>query len=333
MHATATMVRLRAAIHTLADLELDPGELLTRLDAFALRRAAEAPGEFQDTVGAMCLYAVYDPVTCQLAVASAGHPPPVVVRPTAPKRACGSLPVHVCAWGESRTDRLTAQGHPGTPLREVGRSILSGIGDRPAREDVALLLARTRAVRSEKTAAWEFRADPTAVAVAVAREETARRLTVYSTTWSSPELVVSELVINAIRYAGGSVGLRLIRENVLICGVTDSTNTQPRLRRARSTDEGGRGLFLVAQLTSAGAAAAGRRARPSGLREPSPGRGVRVLGGAAVGGSRCRSGGAVRDSQGRTGRAAPPGVMVAPLKGDPSTTFTLPPWKKRRFGG
>lgn len=64
------------------------------------------------------------------------------------------------------------------------------------------------------------------------------------------ELIVSEPVTNAVRYAGGPVGLRLIREEVLVCEVTDPSNTQPRLRRARWTDEGGRGLFLIAQLSS-----------------------------------------------------------------------------------
>jgi hypothetical protein len=44
------------------------------------------------------------------------------------------------------------------------------------------------------------------------------------------------------------VGLRLIRNEVLFCEVTDSSDTHPRMRRARATDEGGRGLFLVAQL-------------------------------------------------------------------------------------
>jgi hypothetical protein len=42
--------------------------------------------------------------------------------------------------------------------------------------------------------------------------------------------------------------LRLLRASRLICEVTDTSNSSPRLRHARTTDEGGRGLFLVAQL-------------------------------------------------------------------------------------
>lgn len=62
------------------------------------------------------------------------------------------------------------------------------------------------------------------------------------------ELVVSELVTNAIRYGAGPIQLRLIWHDTLICEVSDSSNTAPHLRRARTFDEGGRGLFIVAQL-------------------------------------------------------------------------------------
>lgn len=65
------------------------------------------------------------------------------------------------------------------------------------------------------------------------------------------ELVVSELVTNAIRYGAPPVRLRLIKDRTLICEVSDGSSTSPHLRRARTTDEGGRGLFLVAQLTQA----------------------------------------------------------------------------------
>nr|WP_265584607.1 ATP-binding protein [Streptomyces antimycoticus] len=62
------------------------------------------------------------------------------------------------------------------------------------------------------------------------------------------ELVVSELLGNAIRHAVGPVRLRLMRNRALICEVADGSTTAPHLRRAAITDEGGRGLFLVAQM-------------------------------------------------------------------------------------
>jgi hypothetical protein len=63
------------------------------------------------------------------------------------------------------------------------------------------------------------------------------------------ELVVSELITNAIRYARSPIQLRLIHDRALICEVSDGSSTAPHLRRARAFDESGRGLLLVSQLT------------------------------------------------------------------------------------
>lgn len=62
-------------------------------------------------------------------------------------------------------------------------------------------------------------------------------------------LVVSELVTNAIRHATGPIQLRLILEHTLICEVFDASNSAPHLRHPRTADEGGRGLFLISQVT------------------------------------------------------------------------------------
>ncbi|MFB7328454.1 ATP-binding protein [Streptomyces sp. NPDC056190] len=74
------------------------------------------------------------------------------------------------------------------------------------------------------------------------------------------ELVVSELVGNVVRHAAGPILLRLLRSRKLICEVTDGSSTMPRIRRAADTDEGGRGLQLVAALTDSW----GARYTPSG---------------------------------------------------------------------
>ena len=63
------------------------------------------------------------------------------------------------------------------------------------------------------------------------------------------ELILSELVTNAIRYGSGPIRVRLLRDRSLICEVSDGSSTSPHLRYAATTDEGGRGLFLVAQFT------------------------------------------------------------------------------------
>lgn len=284
MSASATMGRLRAAIQTLADLELEPDELLTRIADLVQRLATEAPQADQDTVGATCLYAVYDPVTQCCTLASAGHPPPVLVRPDGtvevvevspgPPLAIGGMPYETTTidlepgsvlalytdglieregddigQGLRRLmDTLAATCRPEHPLDETGAALLANLADQAPRDDAALLLARTRAVPAKDTAQWQIPADP--AAVSEARAWTTRQLT----RWGlddflfSTELIVSELVTNAIRYGRPPAELRLIRHDVLVCEVTDSSPTQPRLRRAATTDEGGRGLFLVAQL-------------------------------------------------------------------------------------
>ncbi|MFF4490093.1 SpoIIE family protein phosphatase [Streptomyces sp. NPDC001544] len=283
--ASITMGRLRAAIQTLADLELEPDELLTRTADLVQRLAAEVPPGEQDTVGATCLYAVYDPVTRRCAMASAGHPPPVYVRPDGtaeavdivpgPPLAVSGMPYETTVIdlepggvlalytdglvdrgaedgtgdGLRRlTDALAASCRPGRPLEETGRALLTGlVGEAPC-DDATLLLARTRALSGEDVAHWPIPADP--AAVSGAREWASRQLAAWGLDdlLFPTELIVSELVTNAIRHGRPPAQLRLVRHGVLVCEVTDSSSTQPRLRRARATDEGGRGLFLVARL-------------------------------------------------------------------------------------
>jgi anti-sigma regulatory factor (Ser/Thr protein kinase) len=114
---------------------------------------------------------------------------------------------------------------------------------------VALLVARTHALGPERVAEWEWPSDPAIVSrsrAAVTKQLAAWGLDELAFT---TELVASELVTNAIRHASGPIQLRLLRDRALICEVSDGSSTSPRLRRARSTDEDGRGLFLVAQFT------------------------------------------------------------------------------------
>ncbi|MEV8020263.1 SpoIIE family protein phosphatase [Streptomyces sp. NPDC086554] len=296
--ATATMGRLHTAVRTLADLDLEPDELLEHLDDLVsqLRVETDEPEQSDDAaertrprpdpIGATCLYAVYDPVSRRCSVASAGHPPPAVaaqdgtvtfvpVNP-GPPLGVGGLPFEVAEVDvepesiialytdgliESRerdldegmaelTRRLSGPGVFDTPLRELGLDIVSARPSHHLTDDITLLLARTHALPPEDQVVWPVAADP--AAVADVRGATARQLEVWGLTdlAFTTELVLSELVTNAITYAGGPVEVRLIRAGSLICEVSDPSATQPRMRRALLTDEGGRGLYLVAQLTT-----------------------------------------------------------------------------------
>lgn len=285
LHATATMGRLRTAVQTLADLELTPDELLTHLDDLVSRLAGEAEPVQRDVVGATCLVAVHDPVTGSCMMAAAGHPPPLLALPNGrvapvtmrpgPPLGVGGLPFEATTVDvppdsvlvfytdgllrrhgddidvspRELADRLARLRSSGGDLSTVARGLMAGFGARPLRDDAAVLVARTSALRADSVADWVFPADPRAVAAA--REAATGKLAEWGLEGNAfvTELIVSELVTNAVRYAGGPVGLRLIRDEVLFCEVTDPSNTQPRMRRARTSDEGGRGLFLVAQLS------------------------------------------------------------------------------------
>jgi serine phosphatase RsbU (regulator of sigma subunit)/anti-sigma regulatory factor (Ser/Thr protein kinase) len=302
--AAAAMGRLRTAIQTFADLEQEPEEVLSHVENLVQRLAAEAPAGQRDTVGATCLYAVYDPTDGRCTLASAGMPPPLLVLPDGstelvdvspgPPLGVGGMPFtsttidlppgsvlalytdgmlgldDIDAAGGLRRLRsvLAAEYRPGRPLDEIGRALLAGAHDLPPRDDIALLLARTRAVPAGNIASWQFPAE--AESVAKAREVASRQLAGWGLdeVAFTTELVVSELVTNAIRYAGGPVGLRLIRDKVLICEVTDPSNTQPRLLRAATLDEGGRGLFIVAQCTSRWGCRYGRQGKTIWTEQP-----------------------------------------------------------------
>ncbi|MET9972757.1 ATP-binding protein, partial [Streptomyces sp. NPDC006356] len=133
-------------------------------------------------------------------------------------------------------------------LEATCEAVLEALLPESPDDDVALLIARTHALDSEAVAVWDVPSD--ASAVARTRADAVRRLAAWELDdlGFTTELIVSELVTNAIRYGGGPIQLRLIRGRTLIIEVSDGSASAPHLRRARVFDEGGRGLLLVAQL-------------------------------------------------------------------------------------
>ncbi|MFI9822758.1 SpoIIE family protein phosphatase [Streptomyces sp. NPDC052013] len=244
----------------------------------------EAEGTYGQSVGSGCVYVVYDPVDGRCTMAAAGHPAPAVVTPDGavtfvelpqgPALGVGGPPFEsvelTLAEGTTlalHTDGLLAredeaQAAAGTEQERLRaaleerfptlegrcRAVVDALAPARPYDDVALLMARTKRLAAGQVAVWDLPADP--AVVAEARRTVVRQLTqwgleelVFTT-----ELVVSELVTNAIRYATGPVRLRLIRERALVCEVFDGGATAPHLRHPRAMDEGGRGLLLVSQL-------------------------------------------------------------------------------------
>ncbi|AQU70075.1 SpoIIE family protein phosphatase [Streptomyces niveus] len=263
-------------------------ELVSRLDQEENHRGRErgaAATGGTGIIGATCLYAIYDPVSRRCTMARAGHPAPAIVRPDGtvdfpdvpggPPLGLGGFPFEVIDLGieenseivlytdgliENRRQEIDgglerleqALAHRGRSPEQTCDAVLDAL--LPAdvadvSDDVALLVARTRTLDTDHFVVWDVPVDP--AAVATARADVTRKLSSWGLDEAAftTELIVSELVTNAIRHAIAPIHLRLVRDRGLICEVSDGSSTAPHLRRSTAGDEGGRGLFLVAQLT------------------------------------------------------------------------------------
>ncbi|BDM69393.1 histidine kinase [Streptomyces nigrescens] len=284
LHAAATMGRLRTAVHNFSALDLPPEELLAYVDELVARidsDEATAEGDGQGITGATCLYAVYDPVSGQVATATAGHLGPAVVHPdgtvafpqlpvSPPLGLSAGLPfesaeltlpegsqlvLYTDGLVEDRDRDLdaglaalrSALARPGRVPEATCAAVIEALLPARPSDDIALLVARTHRLGSERVAEWDVPQDP--AAVAPVRAACVRRLAEWGLAEIGfiTELILSELITNAIRYGAEPIHVRLLHDRALICEVSDGSSTSPHLRRAKTTDEGGRGLFLVAQ--------------------------------------------------------------------------------------
>ncbi len=145
------------------------------------------------------------------------------------------------------TAQLTGDDHS-PPLEALCDDVLDMLGPGDRDDDIALLAARFDGIAPSDVAYWYL--EPEDAAPGRARRLARRALSRWGLEELSDEveLLVSEVVTNAVRYAERPVTLRLLRTDILRCEVGDDSPQLPRQRRARETDEGGRGLFLVNRL-------------------------------------------------------------------------------------
>lgn len=233
---------------------------------------------------ATCVYAVYDSVTRRCTFANAGHLPPVVVEPGEPAllldvppgmplgvggepfeevevelKEGALLALYTDGLVESRDHPLDeglqafreALTEPSQPLEDVCDHVLATLDTRHGEDDIALLMARIQGLPVDAVGDWRLPRELRSVGRA--RELARAQLTAWDLDdlVDTTELLVSELVTNALRYGEGEIRLRLLRDRTLVCEVWDAGLVQPRRRRARDTDEGGRGLQLVGLLSAA----------------------------------------------------------------------------------
>ncbi|GAA1935038.1 SpoIIE family protein phosphatase [Kitasatospora viridis] len=273
IRAAATMGQLRTVARTLATLDMAPAQVLARLD-----ETADQIGEGQF---ATCVCAVYDPVDRSCTLASAGHLPPVVMGPDGDARMLATPPgvplgVGGAAFENTEftlpeggilalyTDGLVERrgadiddgiGLLRRTLAERGRTleahcdaVISTLVRSGAEDDVAMIMARVLPVPRDRIATLPLTGDgPTPSA---ARRFTRSTLAGWGLgpVADFAELLVSELVTNALVHGGDPLWLRLYRDRVLTLEVADTGRQQPRLRPAGSEDEGGRGMYLVNEL-------------------------------------------------------------------------------------
>nr|WP_229699843.1 SpoIIE family protein phosphatase [Streptomyces kronopolitis] len=280
MTSAAIMGQLRTTAQTLAGLDLPPQEVLHHLDEQAQRLGTDRM--------ATCMYAVYDPVAHRITIANAGHPPPVMLHrggraevlrvPSGAPIGVGgvdfeaveldapagaTLVLYTDGLVESRirdvwtgieqlrerlaeTARLTGPNPP--PLEPMCDEVLDMLGPGDRDDDIALLAARFDGIAPSDVAYWYL--DPKAQTAGQARRLARRALARWGLDELTDqlELLVSEVVTNAVRYAERPITLRLLRTDVLRCEVGDDVPQLPRLRQARPSDEGGRGLYLVNRM-------------------------------------------------------------------------------------
>ncbi|MFJ9428843.1 SpoIIE family protein phosphatase [Streptomyces sp. NPDC101490] len=294
LRAAVAMGELRTAVRTLAQLDLEPAEVLSHLDEIA--RGLGAPigaqqsrnhkgrgPELSEVYLATCVYAVYDPVTRRCTFANAGHLPPVLVEPgkaavlldVPPGMPLGVggepfeevevelpegalLALYTDGLVESRDHPLDeglsafqrALTDPVRPLEDVCDRVLTTLNTGHGEDDIALLMARIQGLPGEAVGDWQLPREPRSVGRA--RELARAQLGAWGLEGlvDTVELLVSELVTNALRYGEGEIRLRMLRDRTLVCEVWDAGLVQPRRRRAKDTDEGGRGLQLVGLLSS-----------------------------------------------------------------------------------
>jgi serine phosphatase RsbU (regulator of sigma subunit) len=271
------MGRLRTAVQTLSDLELPPDEILGHLN--------DLVNGLRDDTFATCLYAIYDPTTAICSVARAGHPPLAIVCPDGqvyfakgqsdppvgvadPPFEVVDLPVPQGGLlvlytdgliesaecdvdrGMSRLAELLRTHHAEGPA-QLCDSLTAALmpANRQCPDDAALLVVQVHATAPDSIATWSLPENPQAAGAA--RRHVRETLAAWhlDDLTLNTEMLASELVANVVRHARGPACLRLLRSRSLFCEVFDTSLTTPRIRRTSWTDEGGRGLQLIAALS------------------------------------------------------------------------------------
>lgn len=280
VHAAAVMGQLRTAVRTCARLDLRPVEVLELLDGLV----GDLDGADEGSI-ATCVYAVFDPHTRELLLASAGHLPPVL-RTAAGEAHRLELEVspplgigHAASQSRIRLEpgyvlalytdglvevhgsdidagldalcRVLAAGPE--DLEELADSVLHKLSTDDADDDVALVLVRVPLdvdSRSHTVVLPVPRERAQLVDVRAQARTAMQGWALLEDVVHTGTVLVTELLTNALVHGKGSVELRLrVTRDRLLVEAEDGGSHLPRRRHAGHDDEYGRGLHLVATLS------------------------------------------------------------------------------------
>jgi anti-sigma regulatory factor (Ser/Thr protein kinase) len=286
VQAAALMGQVRAALRALALTDADPAVVLHGLDRLVQSLGAEA---HSDELFVTVVYGVVEPETGQLTVASAGHPAPVLRRPTPdgpvsarfvevpPGVPLGLDGVRVAVTVDFRpgdtlllySDGVVERRRQGlsTGLAALAEAVAGAPSGDPralcavatgavpgATEDDVAVLAVEHATAPSRSAGLEVPAEPTAPG------RVRHWLTAQLNAWQVPEAVIgsavlctSELTTNALLHAGTAarVEIDLSPERLLVSVADSGTRGTVTRTRTEALSSRGRGLGLIEQLSDA----------------------------------------------------------------------------------
>jgi hypothetical protein len=276
IQAAAGMGQMRTAMHTLARLDLEPADLLTRLD-----KIVEISPAMQY---ATCVYAVYNTVTRECAIANAGHPAPVLWRSdgtTALVPVTAGVPLGI-GLGSSefsvvnlglpedstlvlytdglieRRDRdidlgirrmqdaLTVTEPASGPVQQVCDDVVARLTEEDEGEDdLVVLMARAHAAPAHRSARWRIPPEPRSASLARSLVRQELREWNLQALEETAVLLADELITNALAHTRGQIGLQLAKGGTLVVEVSDDDERLPHRARVGPEDDWGRGLALV----------------------------------------------------------------------------------------
>lgn len=284
VRAAALMGQVRAALRALALTDPDPATVLRGLDRLVANLAVEMRS---DEIFVTVAYGVADPEARQLTLASAGHPAPLLRRPTTPATASyldippgpplglgglrttstvdflpGDTLLLFSDGVVERRDRSLSEGFCTLATTVAGTAgsdpralcaVATGAVPGPTEDDVALLAVEHVSAPS-RSAGIEVPAEPTAPS------QVRHWLTDQLTRWQVPESVIgsavlcaNELTTNALLHAGTAarVEIDLSPERLLVSVADRGTRGTVTPTKADRLSSRGRGLGLIEQLSDA----------------------------------------------------------------------------------